>query len=136
MNESTMWKNWREYFSVSREGYLKVKEIYQGSLKRGTYLLPQLKKGRKPCYRLRLKGVFEEIRLQDLVKEVWNKDKVFSIEEAKEMRANIELWNSLKAKQVAQKKEAEEKPFEMPKKIDHEFLDPDHPQFDPFSNWR
>lgn len=144
--EPTEWKIWGMY-AVSKDGYMKLASYIPYGKPVGTYLMPRLIGSKYPRYRLTKKGSLLTYRISELLKKVWGIKKTITLEEAEVMRQNAMEWNDeqqaarIAANQVRRsrlpkaRKKIQFDPDEFQDTSDP-FLDPSHPQSDPFSNWR
>ena len=149
MEEPTEWRTWGMY-AVSKEGYMRIDSSIPSGKPVGTYLMPRLVGSKFPRYRLTKKGTLLTYKISDILKKVWGSKKTISLEEAEVMRENVAEWNDAQQKARIEanmiRRSRLPKPKSKPKAIQYDpddfmdssdpFLNPDHPQQDPFSNWR
>lgn len=146
MEEPTEWKTWGMY-AMSREGYLVIASIIPSGKSVGTYIIPRIVGNRIPRYRLTRKGVVTSYKISELLKKVWGFHRTITVEMATEMRDNALLWNEAQQKARTEARTIRRsRPKSKPKATQYNlddfmdcsdpFLDPSHPQQDPFSNWR
>lgn len=144
MEEPTEWRTWGMY-AMSREGYLVIASIIPSGKSVGTYIIPRIVENRIPRYRLTRKGVVTSYKISELLKKVWGFPRTITVEMATEMRDNALLWNE--ARRDLREAEGYGRRTRLAKTQtrlslmddfgnEDPFMDPAHPQQDPFSNWR
>ena len=143
MEEPTEWRTWGMY-AMSREGYLVIASIIPSGKSVGTYIIPRIVENRIPRYRLTRKGVVTSYKISELLKKVWGFHRTITVEMATEMRKNAYAWNE-RRRALREEQETIRRPrlarsrTEIDPKDDYgnedPFMDPSHPQNDPFSNW-
>lgn len=111
----------------------------------GTYLIPRIVGSVTPRYRLTKKGVLITYKISDLLKKIWGVKRTLTNENAAEMRKNAYAWNE-RRRALREEQETIRRPrlarsrTEIDPQDDYgnedPFMDPSHPQNDPFSNWR
>lgn len=149
MEEPTEWRTWGMY-AVSKEGYMRIASYIPCGKPVGTYLMPRLVGSKIPRYRLTKKGILLTYKISDILKKVWGTKKTVTLEEAEVMRENAAEWNDAQQKARIEANKVRRsrlpQPKSKPKTIQYDpdddldfsdpFLNPGHPQQDPFSNWR
>ena len=131
-------------YAVSKEGYMRIDSSIPSGKPVGTYLMPRLVGSKFPRYRLTKKGVLITYKISDLLKKIWGVKRTITNENAAEMRKNAYAWNE-RRRALREEQETIRRPrlarsrTEIAPKDDYgnedPFMDPSHPQNDPFSNW-
>lgn len=146
MDEPTEWRTWGMY-AISKEGYMKLTSYIPCGKPVGTYLIPRTVGSRYPRYRTTKKGNLQTHRISALLKKVWGISQEIPLEVAEVMRENAARWNlQQQEERLAEKPVRRSRLPKSPKNIlrfDPDYVDPsdpfvqpNHPQIDPFSNWR
>lgn len=145
MDEPTEWRTWGMY-AISKEGYMKLTSYIPCGKPVGTYLIPRTVGSRYPRYRTTKKGNLQTHRISALLKKVWGISQEISLEVAEVMRENAARWNIQQQEaRLAEKPVRRARLPRPPKNIQFypdymdssdPFVQPNHPQYDPFSNWR
>ena len=145
MDEPTEWRAWGMY-AISKEGYMKLTSYIPCGKPVGTYLIPRTVGSRYPRYRTTKKGNLQTHRISALLKKVWGISQEIPLEVAEVMRENAARWNLQQQEaRLAEKPVRRARLPRPPKNIQFDpdymdsndpFVQPNHPQIDPFSNWR
>jgi len=140
MEQPTEWRNWGVY-ALSREGYLVVATVIPNGKPVGTYLVPRTIGSDIPRYRITKKGAITTYKISDLLKKVWNDDRVVTLAEVENMRICAIAWNEArrdlnKTRRSRLPVTKITKPYVDVVFDEDPFTHPSHPQSDPFSNWR
>lgn len=130
---------------MSKEGYMTIASEIPGGKPAGTYLIPRIVGSVTPRYRLTKKGVLITYKISDLLKKIWGVKRTLTNENAAEMRKNAYAWNE-RRRALREEQETIRRPrlarsrTEIDPQDDYgnedPFMDPSHPQNDPFANWR
>lgn len=132
-------------YAMSKEGYMTIASEIPGGKPVGTYLIPRIVGSPIPRYRLTKKGILITYKISDLIKKIWGVKRTITVEDAEIMRKNAYAWNE-RRRTLREYQEKIRRPrlarsrTEIDPQDDYgnedPFMDPSHPQNDPFANWR